>query len=159
MEKIPIHLSERRLKSQVQLWLRFAKLQLNLCVCFSEATETLKKKKINSVGALHKQYKILCPVTQENSIRGYLCGSPPSFSLLTVGLAPSAPSVAGRCMPATGCAGLGAACTIWPVSPVSPVRGSCPPERSSAWWRDGCSAAATTTSCWTTSAGPQKTVL
>ncbi|KAG7221313.1 hypothetical protein INR49_017380 [Caranx melampygus] len=30
--------------------------------------------------------------------------------------------------------------------------------RSSAWWRAGCSVAATTTSCWTTSAGLLKTV-
>lgn len=82
----------------------------------------------------------------------------PSFFFLTVGLALSVPSVAGRCTPATGCAGRGAASTTWPVSPVSPARGSFPLVRSLAWWRAGCSAAATTTSCWTTSAGPQKMV-
>lgn len=80
------------------------------------------------------------------------------FFFPTVGLAPSVPNVAGRCTPATGCEGLGAACTTWPVSLVSPVRGSCPLGKSSAWWRAGCSAAATMTSCWTTSAGLQKMV-
>lgn len=82
---------------------------------------------------------------------------PVSF-FLTVGSALSAPSVAGRCMPATGCGVLGAACTTWPVSPVSPARGSCPLGKNLAWWRAGCSVAATTTSCWKTSAGLQKTV-
>lgn len=80
------------------------------------------------------------------------------FVFLTVGSALSVPSVADRCMPATGCDGPGAACTTWPVLPVSPVRGSCRQGRSSAWWRAGCSAAATMTSWWTTSAELQKTV-
>lgn len=79
-------------------------------------------------------------------------------SSLTVGLGLNVPSVAGRCSPATGCGGLGAACTTWPASPATPARGSCRPARSSAWWRAGCCAGATTTSCWTTCAGLQRTV-
>ena len=82
---------------------------------------------------------------------------PVSFSL-TVGSALSAPSVAGRCTPVTGCGGLGAACTTWPVSPVSPARGSCPPGRSSPWWRRRCSAGSITTACWTISSGPWRKV-
>lgn len=82
----------------------------------------------------------------------------PVFFSLTVGSALSAPSVAGRCTPVTGCGGLGGAFTTWPVLPVSPVRGSCRLGRSSAWWRGGYSAAATMTSCWRTFAGLLKTV-
>lgn len=107
---------------------------------------TLKKQKNDHTGAT----QLWCPM---------MCSRRSLYIfLLTVGLVQSVPSVAGRCTPVTGCGGLGAVFTTWPASPASPVRGSCPLGRSSAWWRAGCSVGATMTSCWKTSAGLQKTV-
>lgn len=67
-------------------------------------------------------------------------------------------AAAGTSTPQTGSAGPRATSTTWPVSPASPARGSCPPGRSSLWWRRRCSAGFTTTACWTTSSGPWREV-
>ena len=122
------------------------------------------KNRTENVLKTTKQHKQIQTKTSQAGATRFWCSnlicSHPSFHvfILAAGLVQSVPSVAGRCTPATGCGGLGAASTTWPASPASPARGSCPPGRSSAWWRAGCSAEATMTSCWTTSGGLQKTV-
>lgn len=116
-------------------------------------TFTEKYMSLTYKTCLNDQYT--CRSTQEtNSSQP----SPAFVFFLTVGLALSVPSVAARYMPVTGCGVHGGVCTTWRVLRVSRVRGSCPPGRSLAWWRAGCCAAATTTSCWTTFAGLPRTV-
>lgn len=80
----------------------------------------------------------------------WLCSPWPSPAEDT---APGARAAAATSTPQTGSAGRRATCTTWPASPASPARGSCPPGRSSLWWRRRCSAGFTTTACWTTSSG------
>lgn len=76
----------------------------------------------------------------------------PLFILsLTVGLVLSVPAVGGRYTPATGCAAQGETHTTWRVLRATRVRGSCPRERSSAWWRRRSCAGSTTTPWWRTS--------
>lgn len=73
------------------------------------------------------------------------------FLSLTVGLVLSVPAVGGRYMPATGCGARGETHTTWHVLRVTRVRGSCPRERSLAWWRRRSCAGFTTTPWWRTS--------
>ena len=74
------------------------------------------------------------------------------------GTGAGARAAAGTSTPRTGSAGPRGTCTTWPASPASPARGSCPPGRSSPWWRRRCSAGCTTTACWTTWSGPWRKV-
>lgn len=69
---------------------------------------------------------------------------------LTVGLVLSVPDVGGRSMPVTGCDVRGGMHTTWPVLRATPARGSCPRERSSAWWRRRSYVGSTTTPWWRT---------
>lgn len=63
----------------------------------------------------------------------------------TADLGPSAHGVADRSTPATGCGGLAAMPTIWPVLPASRASASCPRARNLAWLRRRCCAESTTT--------------
>ncbi len=80
------------------------------------------------------------------------CFSSSSFVILllslTVGLVLSVPAVGGRYTPATGCAVQGETHTTWHVLPATHARGSCPQERSLAWWRRRSCAGSTTTPWW-----------
>lgn len=75
------------------------------------------------------------------------------FLSLTVGLVLSVPAVGGRYTPATGCAVRGETHTTWHALRATRVRGSCPRERSLAWWRRRSCAGSTTTPWWRTSNG------
>lgn len=68
------------------------------------------------------------------------------------------PAVGGRYTPATGCAARGETHTTWHVLRATRVRGSCPRERSSAWWRRRSCVGSTTTPWWRTSNGRLRVV-
>jgi len=71
---------------------------------------------------------------------------PPLPRLCPGGTGPAAPAAVATSTPATGCVGPEAAPSTWPASPATPAGASCPPGRSAACWRTGCSAGRTTTS-------------
>lgn len=72
------------------------------------------------------------------------------FLSLTVGSVLSVPAVGGRYTPATGCAAPGGTRTTWRALRATRARGSCPRERSLAWWRTRSCVGSTTTPWWRT---------